>query len=459
MEYLVLDTNILLLDANNLLTLGSPNTTIVLPETVIDELDSKKSVQGELGYQARQFGRLLTSATNTGCTRRSNVIVTTLDLDGNTIEISSLNQYPNYEGVEPNILNDRKIIEIALHYNSDCGNTTFMSNDVMCRIRATSLGLESKDLKLVDDTDPDFIKDLIVSSEQFGTLHNSNIFTINPDHKPENYNYRFTCATTNQMKVATIKSNNLIDLIGKATESALRAQDVNPSNLDQLLLSAAIQDPSVDLVIAEAPAGTGKTITAISNAMKLVKQNNSYESITYIRASIDDVEDIEKVGFLPGTATEKNSVYLHPLFDTLDFIVRNRHKKSKLKGQEFEEFVLEKIAELEEKYNIRAMTGLGMRGRTFNNTIAIIDEVQGQSKASLQKILTRFGKNCKVIVAGSNRQIDNPYVTKYNNGLSVLLSESTKQQDIIRMHVVPLSKIVRSPMAEWSERAFSKDIT
>ena len=98
-----------------------------------------------------------------------------------------------------------------------------------------------------------------------------------------------------------------------------------------------------------------------------------------------------------------------------------------------------------------------MRGRTFTNSIIIIDEVQGQSKASLRKMLTRVGKDCKVIVIGSQRQIDNAYVTKFNNGFSVLLSQATVPQPGIRLQAITLSKVVRSPLAEWSEDIFDKN--
>lgn len=102
------------------------------------------------------------------------------------------------------------------------------------------------------------------------------------------------------------------------------------------------------------------------------------------------------------------------------------------------------------------MIGLGMRGRTFNNTVAIIDEAQGMSKASLQKVITRFGKNCKIIIIGSNNQIDNPYLNKYTNGLSTLLDACTKSHDTVRLHAVSLPKVVRGPIAEFAENLFSE---
>jgi PhoH-like ATPase len=455
--YKVLDTNILLLDAENLINLGKDGSTIVLPETVVDEIDSKKSEKGELGYQVRHFGRLLTKANKVKTIHTNGMVITERSLDNQPIHIVALESYPNFKGVSPSIINDRKIIAVALKYASLYGkkDTQFISNDIMCVIRAESLGLNATDHKEVDKTSFQFTKGLELDDETFRSLHNKPITEVDPTYEPENYNYIFYNLITGQTKLAVIDTNNCIDVLGKTSEQDLRRQDINPLNSGQLFLSHAIQDKNIDLVVSEAAAGTGKTVTAVSNAIKLVRQNSPYNSITYIRASIDDVDNVEAVGFLSGNE-EKFAVYLHPLDDALDFIARNRNKGSKLKGDAFEKKISEDIDKIKSDCNIQGMTGLGMRGRTFSNTVAIIDEVQGQSKASLQKMLTRFGKDCKIIIIGSNKQIDNPYVSKYNNGLSVILEESSKGTNEINIHAVELGTIVRSPLAEWSERIFTE---
>jgi len=449
----VLDTNVILLQASNILTLGK-YATIVIPETVVDELDAKKSGHSEIAYQARQFGRILAKAESHGTTTTDVATLTKFIIDDVEILIVSALQYPSFKDTEQAIRNDRKIIHIA-DILSTTYNTTFISNDVMCRIRAESLGLHTEDVKDVQDTTFEFTKELYVTDIVFSDLHNKQITSVDKDYKFQHRNYKFINTVTNQMKLATITTNGIIDIIGKTTEKELRKQDVAPINSDQLLLAQAIQDPLTDVIVCEALSGSGKTTCAISNAMKLVKTNTPYTSIIYIRASIDDVDDAEAVGFLSGN-DEKFAVYSHPLHDTLDFIARNRNKNSKLHGKEYEERIQETIDDITDKYNIQFMTTLGMRGRTFRDSVIIIDELQNQSKASLQKTLTRF-KDCKVILIGSNRQIDNKYLTKYTNGLSVVLDDCTKPNDYINAHVVPLHKVERSRIAEWSEKLFDKD--
>jgi len=460
--HLVLDTNILLLDAYNLVSIAKsmPSVpTVVLPETVLDEVDSKKSGNSELAYQARQFSRLLSKATrlsvshNESTSSKSSFItITELSLDGVTIQIYALAGYPTFNDDELNIRNDRKILHVAELVHRSHRDVVFCSNDVMCRIRAESLGLSTTDYKLVADTDLVFERHLTVDSDTFSILHNMQIAAIDVDYQPSYYNYVFTDDATGQVKLATLR-NGLIDILGKETEAELRRQDVPPANSGQLFMSRAIQNPYTDLIVVEALAGSGKTVTAISNAIQLVKKGK-YKSITYVRASVDDVEKSEEIGFLSGNA-EKFAVYLHPLEDTLQFIVRSNHKDSKLKGREFEEMIAEKVEKLRSDCSITGMITLGMRGRTFNDTVAIIDEVQNMSKSSLQKVLTRFGRNCKIILIGSNKQIDNAYITKFTNGLSVVLDSCRTVHADLRLHAVTLTKVLRSPLAEWAERIFS----
>lgn len=453
-SHLVLDTNILLLEANNLLNLAAEGTIIVLPETVLDELDSKKSGHTEIAYQARQTGRLLSQAQQSDQYSRNGLIVTILHHPKATIHIIALDEYPHYSDSEQSIRNDRKILHSIVRYQKEYIGlpVSFMSNDVMCRIRASSLGIPSTDLRQIESTDVEFTKKVSVSPGQFSQLHNLPISEVDPNYKPENYNYVFTDLLTGQTKLANIQPNGHIDVLGKTTEADLRKQDAPPRNSGQLFLSRAIQNPSIDIVVCESLAGSGKTVTAISNAISLVKRG-LYSSIYYIRASVNDSEKQEEIGFLSGNE-DKVAVYLHPLEDTLDFIVRSNHKDSKHKGPDYEQLITDKIEKLRARCNIHGMITLGMRGRTFSDAVVIIDEVQNMSNASLVKVLTRFGKNCKIILIGSNRQIDNPFLTKHTNGFSVVLNACRTTHPTVRLHAVELTKVLRSPIAEWAEALF-----
>ncbi len=453
-NYKILDTNIILLDVNNIQALAADDSIIILPETVVNELDGFKSGHSELAFQSRSFGRLIASATRIGKEDMNDLSITKMKVDTTEIWIISSSYYPDMSQVNPKTINDRKIIEIAYQLQAnDCGDVTFYTNDIMCGLTAESLGLEVKELRNVEDTDFIFTKELELTEDIFSSVHGKAILCIDPEYKMTYYNYKFTTPSSSQVKLATI-FNGIISVLGKETEHALRKQDINPCNAEQLLLSKAIQDPNIDIIVSDSKAGSGKNLVAISNAIKLVKTNTSYESIHYIRVSVNDVPQEEEVGFRSGNE-EKDEIYLHPLYDTLDFIARQRYIKSRVKGVELEEKVQESIDRYIKDCSITATTALGLRGRTFHNTIAIIDEVGNASKASLQKILTRFGENCKIILIGSNNQIDNKYLTKYTNGLSVVLDACTKPQELINMYAITLHKVRRGRLTEFAENLFT----
>ena len=455
---LILDTNILLTDARNVWMLGS-DYTIVLPETVLDEVDAKKtSSDPEIRFQVRELGRILTSGTK-GETSEvgmgdSALIITPIHL-ANDVEVQVVSRtiYPSYDNLDSHVVNDRRIIRIAQDFLSLGWTSTFMTNDIMANYRATAFGLDVIDLKIVADKPLEFTRRILVDSDTFSNLHNKPILDIDPDHEPMHYNYLFEDSASSQVKLANIR-NGLIDILGKDTETELRRQDATPRNAGQLFLSRAIQNPHVDIVVVESSAGTGKTVSAFSNAIQLIKRKE-YGGILYLRNSVEDLEKEEQMGFRSGNE-EKTAPFFRPVFDTIDFIVRNRHKDTKLKGRELEEFIQSQIEEMMDRYRITYDTTLGLRGGTITNKVVIIDEAQNMTKSAMQKVITRIGENCKLIIIGSNKQIDHPNVTKFTNGLSILLDACTKLQEKVRLHAVPLHKILRSDIAEFAEEIFAK---
>lgn len=443
----VLDTNILLLDANNLFAVAD---IVILSETVIDELDSKKSTPGELGYQARELGRLIARGHSRSTTSYSDRVETSMIIDDITVIITSCPSYPDFSDTSPSIINDRKILYVASLYP----DATFISNDVMCRIRAESLGLNATDFTTVDTIEYEFIRHLDLDFNTFAIVHSKPVIDIDPSHQVYNYAYILNCPETGQSKLAVVQ-NDLLKVIGKDTEQQLREQLMPPTNAGQLILSALIQDQTADITIVDSKAGSGKTISAFSNAMKLVATNSPYEGIIYIRNSVDDLgSPDEAIGFLSGN-DDKLAVYLHPYHDTLHTIAE-RHLRGKYKGQDLLDKIAEQVENYVSKYNISAMITLGLRGRTFENSIIIIDEAQNISTATMQKILSRVGKNSKVIVIGSNRQIDSKFLTRFNNGLSVLLNATSRTDLPVKLNATTLERVVRGRITEFAEQIFSK---
>lgn len=80
---------------------------------------------------------------------------------------------------------------------------------------------------------------------------------------------------------------------------------------------------------------------------------------------------------------------------------------------------------------------------------------QNISKKTAQLILSRIDKTCKVVITGSNKQIDNPYINKFNNGLTTLVNATEFEHSEVNLFATKLSKVVRGPITEFAERVFS----
>ncbi|QOG13265.1 DUF2075 domain-containing protein [Arcobacter sp. FWKO B] len=461
-KYFVLDTNIILSDAKNILKISqNKSNLIILPETVLDEIDSKKSGFEEINFQAREFARLLE-----GCDILSTKIINEVKIvrvyikdisQEAIIDIISKEHYScDAKNVAPNIYNDRKILELSefskQYYPKD---VVFLSLDVMARIRAISLDIEAISL-LGNDTSEfelEFIKNIEIDFEKLEFLNNSSIYDFDEEYKPYNFCYCFKIKYSDQMVLATISNEKIIVL----DEDELRDQVIVPLNKEQLFFSQALVSHYYNVLIVEALAGSGKTLLALSTALKMVKKKE-FQKIIYIRNSIESLDKGEDVGYLPGLE-EKFRIYNHPLMDSLNYIVRSEHKKKKSAKPFYEELeeseITTRVDLMIKAYGIETMWVGEMRGRTLSNAFIIVDEAQNMSNKTMQMVLSRVDNSCKVVVLGSNMQIDNMYVNKYTNALTTLLKSTKKKQELVNIFAIKLKKVLRGTITQWAEGIFS----
>ncbi|MCG3719425.1 PhoH family protein, partial [Aliarcobacter butzleri] len=123
-------------------------------------------------------------------------------------------------------------------------------------------------------------------------------------------------------------------------------------------------------------------------------------------------------------------------------------------NRENQESINSKIDELKSRYFIETLWPGEARGRTLSGAIVIMDEWQNSSEKTTQLILSRLDESCMAIVIGSNRQIDNLYLNKYNNGLTTLLKQTNEAHSEIKMFAIELEKAVRGKFAQFTERIF-----
>ncbi|MFW0712613.1 PhoH family protein [Aliarcobacter butzleri] len=463
-KYYVLDTNILLEDATNIYKLSQDGKNlIILAETVLDEIDTKKSGFDEINFQAREFARILEDSNIIISTKKDLYKIIRLKINNKdtVIDIISKDEYEiNSKNVSLNIINDRKILEISTFANTYYKHKVeFISLDIMARTRAISLDIKTNSLlgKDKDIFDLDFIKYIDINFEDLEYLDNEEIIKFDKDYKPYNFSYCFKVKHSDQVLLANIQ-NKKIKLLD---EVEIRDQVITPLNKEQLFFSDAIINHFYNVLIIEAKAGSGKTLLALSGALKLVRQK-FFQKIIYIRNSIESLDKGEDVGYLPGLE-EKFKIYNHPLMDSLDYIIRTEHKRKRNKKapdvvfQQLDDSeVTARIEQMISNYGIETMWVGEMRGRTLSNSFIIIDEAQNMSNKTMQMVLSRIDSSCKVVVLGSNKQIDNFYVNKYTNALTTLLKSTKNEDNLVNIFAIKLEKVLRGPITEWAEQIFSK---
>jgi len=184
-----------------------------------------------------------------------------------------------------------------------------------------------------------------------------------------------------------------------------------------------------DIVIATGPAGTGKTYVSTSYAAEQLY----YKKINKLILTRPNIEAGESMGFLPGTLDEKYAPYLYPFIETLE---------EKL-GKSFVEYLL--------KNKVIEPIPIGfLRGRTFNNSIVILDEAQNATKEQFKLILSRVGIGCKIILEGDIDQVDIKL-----SGLEDASKRLSKISGIQTIHFTQ-GDIVRSRLCRAIVEAYSK---
>ena len=213
----------------------------------------------------------------------------------------------------------------------------------------------------------------------------------------------------NRVKKRFTSEVNVLDfqpyLPQKKQRVSLHARSANQKQYLEML-----QDDAISIVLAIGPAGTGKTMLAVQNGIKLY-QEGLVDKIIVTRPAVSVDEDL---GFLPGTLNEKMAPWTRPIFDVLG-----------------EYYQTKDIAKMLEEGVIEISPLAYMRGRTFKNAYIIADECQNTTVNQMKMLLTRLGEGSKMVVTGDLAQADR----MNDNGLvdfcNLLGSKQLKHIDII----------------------------
>lgn len=209
---------------------------------------------------------------------------------------------------------------------------------------------------------------------------------------------------------------------------------------EQLSLVNTLVNPEIDIVFVNAKAGTGKTTIATGVANILVKCG-AYDNIIYIMSPYGE----RKQGYIPGTITEKSSVYFEAFYQALTVCGLNPNT----------DVTNESIINQKNGTGyITCITDTFLRGSNLDNAVIIIDEAQNYTIPQLKKTLTRIGSKAKVIVIGHTLQCDleRPELSGFERYLEHF-------RDKPRAAVCALSVNHRSWISQWADELDEKPLS
>ena len=440
----ILDTNVFLSDPKALFNF--PEELIVIPISVIDELDDFKKGQNELSRNARFVLKKIDKLRKRGKITGASETDTGIELNNKGRVIIELN---HTDKIPPGLSEekvDNRILAVAAYYRGQYpdSDVSLITQDANLRIKGDAFGIPSFDYESPENTTPDSfykgyreekssLEDITSlrkkATAKFTGKANPNEFLILKDGQAEE---------VAQVVAQTDDAGEIISTSLKTLTNTPTVFGIEAINPEQLLALNLLLNPDIPLITITGKAGTGKTLLAVASALEQVLgEKATYEKILISRPVVPMGKDL---GYLPGTMEEKLDPWMQPIFDNLEFLFSNG-KKWRAQREDYKMLIEQGIVKVE------ALTYI--RGRSIPNQIMIIDEAQNLTLHEVKTIITRAGKNTKIIFTGDPEQIDNPYVDSVSNGLTQIIERL--KDDPLTGHI-HLEKGERSPLAEMASR-------
>ncbi len=428
----ILDTNVILHDFRCIYQFE--DNDIVLPITVLEELDKFKSGNDLINFQAREFTRELDSISG------ESLFAEGLSLGPKLGKLFIETGKPFSKTLAasfPEPTADHRILAITefvcAKYPSK--KVALVTKDINLRMKAKSLGLLAEDyqsdkitdvtlidrnIEIIDKMDGELIARLYETAEGLPLEQ----FKLKKKPAANQY-YIFKNGTASALAHYT-KAVNTISRVEKQ-----KAYGIEPRNAEQAFSLDALLRSEVQLVALSGKAGTGKTLLALAAALA---QEGRFDQILLARPIVPLAN--RDIGFLPGDVGEKIGPYMQPLFDNLS-VIKHKHKANSKEALHIDE--LQKSGKL-------LITPLAyIRGRSLSNVFFIVDEAQNLTPHEVKTIITRASEGTKMVFTGDIQQIDSPYLDSCSNGLSYLIDKMKGQELFAHVHLV---KSERSFLAE-----------
>ncbi len=448
----ILDTNILLHEPFAFLSFQEHD--VVVPMTVLEELDSIKDRRKDVSRDARVAIRALEDALADATPEEvlAGVPLPNQNNDSIAGRLSIFNDYTLEQtaGKLSFNENDNRIINTAIHIQNlhQDRKVVLVTKDINMRLKAKGAGLnfveDYRTDQLIDDIQfltkgyhkfsGDFwenIKDCESETEGRNTTH-----YIKKDVLPSVYMNEYLLDEGEHFagKVTGWDDEKLaITDLSRERLMSKQAWGIHPKNIYQGMAMDALLDPTIDLVILTGPAGCGKTLLALASALEQVVERGLYDKVIVTRST---PEIAESIGFLPGTEEEKMAPWLAAITDSLEVL----HKQ--------DENMDGSLNYIMDKANIQFKSVNFMRGRSIQNALVLLDECQNLTASQLKTIITRCGEGTKLVCSGNLAQIDSNYLTALTSGLTYIVE---RFKDFPGSTTINLNGVVRSRLASFAE--------
>ncbi|WP_303906713.1 PhoH family protein [Thiohalomonas denitrificans] len=459
----VLDTNVLMHDPTALFRFQEHD--IYLPMVVIEELDNNKKGHSEVARNARQASRFLDEVM-TGANKADIDAGLPLGEPGESagqrptgrIFFQTSSMEANLPATLPGSKPDNNILGTALALRETHADQTviLVSKDTNMRIKAAAIGIHAEDYRndqVLEDVNLLYSGNQALSGD-FWESHSKKVESWKKEGRtfyriagPDTANWHaneflFLNGNDNEPAsfeavVRTVEDESAIIETVKDYRGSQKIWGIAARNREQNFALNLLMDPEIDFVTMVGQAGTGKTLLTLAAGLAQVLDEQLYSEIIMTRVTVPVGEDI---GFLPGTEEEKMVPWMGALMDNLEVLTQSEHN-SDWERAATQELVAKRV-------KIRSLNF--MRGRTFLNKYIILDEAQNLTSKQMKTLITRAGPGTKVICLGNVAQIDTPYLTETNSGLTYVVD---RFKDWAHSGHITLLRGERSRLADFASEA------
>jgi len=412
----VLDTSVLLSDPSALFRFDEHE--VVIPVVVITELESKRT-HPELGYFARsalrslddlriKYGRLdapLPLGDKGGVLR---------------VELNHTNSEILPAGFRLGD-NDTRILSVAKNLSSEGCDVVLVSKDLPLRVKASAVGLEAQEYRaeIVPSSGWTGMAEATVSAAEIDELYSGEII----DHESAREHPCHTgivLSSDRGSALARVTPDKRLQLIRGDRE----AFGLHGRSAEQRIALDLLLDPDIGIVSLGGRAGTGKSALALCAGLEAVMERQQHRKVVIFRPLY--AVGGQELGYLPGSENEKMSPWAQAVFDTLSAVTSG-----------------DVIDEILERGMLEVLPLTHIRGRSLHDTFVIVDEAQSLERNVLLTVLSRIGKDSRVVLTHDVAQRDNLRVGRHDGVVAVV--EKLKGHPLFA-HVT-LNRSERSPIA------------